>query len=169
MFCFWSTICPFCGSKLIVVMFFSKPYYYKGSFVFLRLEFFMGARRRPTRASGTRSKARQRGGRELVSHHGLDRLQLLVSAQGPGGGWAPPPTAQRAVLAPILSSHWACFRLSVRDRGCLQEPPPRSPSRRPPSRLLAPRRDLSQLPVSPCQHLIPGYPLGHEQSRNSSA
>lgn len=60
----------------------------------------MGAGRRPTRASGTRSKPRQRGGRELVSHHGLDRLEPLVSAQGPGGGWAPPPTAQRAVLGP---------------------------------------------------------------------
>lgn len=97
LFCFWSTICPFCGSKLIVVMFFSKPYYYKGSFVFLRLEFFMGARRRPTRASGTRSKPRQRGGRELVSHHGLDSSRWCApNVQGAGGRLLPLLSGRRS-------------------------------------------------------------------------
>lgn len=90
------------GSKFIVVVF-HQIILFKGSFVFLRLEFFMGVGRRPIRVSGKPSKPRQRGGRELVSYYGLNRLEPLVSVQCQGGGWASPshmPTSQQAALVP---------------------------------------------------------------------
>lgn len=81
-----------------------------------------------------------------------------------GTGGRLPPTC------PLLSrQHSSLLLWSSCDCGCPQEPPHWSPSHLPPSCLLMPGRDLSEFLISPCQHLIRGFSLAHEQSQNSSA